>query len=99
MMRNALCLVAILIAACGEEKPVKVAEEPDRSVEARAEARKAQQAWEARGIKDPFAGSGFSFDDFRPRSSNQFVIHEVNRSKVGKNFLLVVSAKPRYRAK
>ncbi len=59
MKRNTLCLVAILIAACGDAQPVKVTEEPrpDLSVNARADALKAQQAWEALGIKEPFAGS------------------------------------------
>lgn len=47
---------------------------------------------------NPFGDSAFRFDDFRMRSSDQFVIHQVDRAKVKDAILYVVSAKPRFRA-
>lgn len=49
--------------------------------------------------RDPFYGNSFHYDDFRVRTSDQFVMHGIERSKVENQTLYVVSVKPRYRAK
>ena len=56
-MRCVLLGLALSLAACGEQQPVTITQEPpDVSVEARADALDAQHAWNALGIKETVAG-------------------------------------------
>lgn len=48
--------------------------------------------------RDPFYGSSFHYDDFRLRKASHFVIHGIDRSRVGSDYFYSVSAKPRYQA-
>ncbi|MBW2722980.1 MAG: outer membrane lipoprotein-sorting protein, partial [Deltaproteobacteria bacterium] len=51
------------------------------------------------GKTDPFHGSSFQYDDFRVRTSAQFLIYGIERSRVEDEYFYLVSVKPRYRAK
>lgn len=51
------------------------------------------------GKTDPFHGNSFQYDDFRVKSSGQFLIHGIERSRVEDEYFYVVSVKPRYRAR
>ncbi len=49
-----------------------------------------------RSAKDPFAGSRFSYDDFRARDVSQFLLYQIARSEMEGEALYIISGKPRY---
>jgi hypothetical protein len=47
--------------------------------------------------QNPFEGTSFSYDDFRPLQVGHFLIHQIARSVLDQQTLYILSVKPRFR--